>query len=432
MSINRIESSMWHCYTIRNMKNIRTISIAIASATVMLAHAEMPTAKEVVEKTLQQRQNVATMQMGGEQIATVRAGNTAVTAEAARANTSEAKSQIKDSLDHAVTTEKTDIVEQNEIALDVTAAKIAAIRESLPRDVLISTVQQYAKGQLGIVTSHDGNTVIALIRSLTTPKDRQRNLAILKRYADANQPEAVNFFGYMHDVGLFVQRDSRSAEIFYRAAATKYAPAMFNLGIGEFYGRFSNGHAGDARRALPYFEQARTMALDGSGRICGWASFANWRIGRRKASEQAAAGCPSPLAALGAASSVKDSTERTISLYGGFFATGADDAFPALYEFVKTKEQSQALEFFVLDKYRWEIEKHSPVLLAEEIARLRGNKGKPELRDTSAASSAKLRLAKFKQTRDANRMQFSTPVPFLPFRQADAEMFKQLIANQAK
>lgn len=425
---------MWHCYTIRNMKNIRTISIAIASATVMLAHAEMPTAKEIVEKTLQQRQNVAAMHMDGEQMATVRAGNTAVAAEASRVNTTEAKSQIKDSLDHAATTattEKAEIVEQNKAALDVNAAKIAAIRESLPRDVLVSTVQQYAKGQLGIVTSHDGNTVIALIRSLTNPKDRQRNLRMLKQYADANQPEAVNFFGYMHDVGLFVQRDSRSAEVFYRAAATKYAPAMFNLGIGEFYGRFSNGRAGDAARALPYFEQARTMALDGSGRICGWASFANWRIGRRKASELAATGCPSPLAALGAASSIKDSTERTISLYGGFFATGADDAFPALYEFVKAKEPNQALEFFVLDKYRWEIEKLSPVQLAEEIARLRGNKGKPELRDTSAASSAKLRLAKFKQTRDANRMQFSTPVPFLPFRQADAEMFKQLIANQA-
>ncbi|KAG0163890.1 hypothetical protein DFQ30_010818 [Apophysomyces sp. BC1015] len=394
------------------MNIVRGISIL----GVAFVHAEMPAAKEVAERNLRQAQAMAGMQLSSDQAIAARSSHAAVTADAARSNTEDARAQIAETLGQAIHTSKEGIAEQNKAALDVDAAKLLAIRKSLPRDVITNTMQLYAKGQLGIVVSPDGNVIIALIRGLTNIKDRQRNLALLRQYADAKRPEALNFFGYLYDIGLFVQHDARTAESFYRAAATTYAPAMYNLGIGEFYGRFGNRRAGDARRALPYFEQAKTMAMDGSGRICGWASFTNWRIGRHWAHSSQRTG----------------SVRMRLSARSAWGCIcGADDAFPALYAFAKAKKPDQAPEFYVIDKYHWNIVKQSPVHLAEEIAKLRGHVGKPEIRDNSAASNAKIQVAKFKQTRDANRMQFNTPVPYLPFRQANAEMFKRMAVAQA-
>ena len=68
--------------------------------------------------------------------------------------------------------------------------------------------------------------------------------------------------------------------------------------------------------------------------------------------------------------------------------------------------------------------------LSKEVARLR-NKQKSDNTDISTASSIRLRVAKYKQTKESNKMQFSTAVPYLPFQQSDIDLFNNLSRRNA-
>lgn len=333
------------------------------------------------------------------------------------------KASIGSSLAAAQVSDAESIRSDNVATLDsVTKAKIDAVRQNLPRDVWSGMAAQYAQGNVAMTTSEAGKIVVTLIRGLQDPKARGRNLQLIRKYAELNVPEALNFFGYLYETGLFVPKNLTLADNYYRAAGD-YPPALLNLGLGAFYGRHGQ-KASNPGKAVVYLDRARSLAIDGSSRVCGWDSFVNWRLGNRDAAKVAAYGCGSALAALGQAMSEKD-PERRMSIYAGFFPSGADDAFPEMARFTKDSYKSQAPEYQLINKYRWKTESKDVQSLAKELANAQG-RDKPNSSDISAASSARLHVAKYRQAKESNKFQFGTPVPYLPFRQTDVDQFKKL------
>ncbi len=69
--------------------------------------------------------------------------------------------------------------------------------------------------------------------------------------------------------------------------------------------------------------------------------------------------------------------------------------------------------------------------LAQEVSKLREQIGDPSLADMSLAGNMKLRIAKFKELKSENKMQFSTAVPYLPFKQEDVILFTKLLEGKS-
>lgn len=339
-----------------------------------------------------------------------------------------AKAAIKKTMASVSDDQINEVRAQNQADLNsVSQDKIDQIRQTLPHDIWTSMASHVAQGKGAMNGGEAGRVAITLIRGLADPKVQSRNLNLLRQYAEAKVPEALNFYGYMFEKGLFMPANPKLAESYYLAAGQQYAPALYNLGLGAFYGRL--GQRANPGQAVIYLDRARQLGMDPSGRVCGWDSFVNWRVGNKEGAKTAAFGCGSPLASLGRAMAEND-PERRLNLYAGFFATGADDAFPEMATYTKKNYKDLAVEFYLINQYRWSAEKMDVQRLSKEVARLR-NKQKPDNTDISTASSIRLRVAKYKQTKDANKMQFSTAVPYLPFQQGDIDLFNNLSRRNA-
>jgi TPR repeat protein len=393
--------------------------------------AEIEAAKHEITTQLQQMQ---ALRGDANQIALARESNRLALINAAKdaqQNSQSAKLAINSSLSEAAQTDKAEIQTRNRIDIaNVTQEQMDAVRRKSGLDQFGSKVAQYVTGSPILANSDQGRNVITLIKGLGNPGEQAKNLALIRQYADAKYPEALNFYGYIHEKGLFVAKDPVKAEAFYRLAANQnYPTAIYNLGLGTFYGRLSSREASPSK-AIPFFDKAKSIALDNSGRICGWDSYANWRVGNKDAARVIAIGCPSPLASLGQAIAIQNDNEKKITAYAGFFSTGSDDAFIELAQFTRSDYPKLAIEFHLLNKYRWDVATMDSKNLAQEVAKLRGRDANPSPADMSLAGSMKLRIAKFKELKAENKMQFSSAVPYLPFKQEDVILFTKLLESK--
>ena len=418
----------------RTFAGFAIIFFGIAHAQILVQDnsPEAQAAKRDITAQLQQMQAI---RGDANQIALAREANRLALVNAtkdAQQNSQTAKLAITSSLDDAASVDKSDIQSANKAAVsNVTQAQMDAVKRNSGLVQAGTKIAQYVTGASVLANSDQGKNVIALIKGLGNPSEQQKNLALIRQYADAKYPEALNFYGYIHEKGLFVAKDPVKAEAFYRLAANQnYPTAIYNLGLGAFYGRLSTRDASPSR-AIPFFDKAKSIALDNSGRICGWDSYANWRVGNKDAARVIAVGCPSPLANLGQALAIQGDNEKQLTTYAGFFSTGSDDAFLEMAEYTRSSYPKLAIEFYLINKYRWDVSAMDSKALAQEVSKLRGHGNNPDASDASTAGSMKLRIAKYKEIKSENKMQFSTAVPYLPFKQEDVLLFKKLLESKS-
>lgn len=200
-----------------------------------------------------------------------------------------------------------------------------------------------------VTVSDRGPEIIVLIRMLSARnlKDRQPILQRIQSFSQKGYPEAMNFVGVVFEHGMFnTPRDIKTAATFYKAAAQKrYQPALYNLAGLAYFGKVGVSAPREAEQLLA---TAAAIGAERSNRVCGMASFLQFRQGKRAAALTYAKNCYSPLAGLANAGFAPEFTvaERTRMLRQAI-AAGADDGFPMLVSLVRPDDKN-----FMFCKYR--------------------------------------------------------------------------------
>jgi hypothetical protein len=311
---------------------------------------------------------------------------------------------------------------------------ISRIRKSLPSLDQLGSSLKY--GSFSVVSSQ-GAEVVSLIHTvpLRTGKDRNEALAKLVRFSQQGVPEAQNFAGFVYEYGLFgAARNVRLAHELYSAAASRrYQPAIFNLANLAYFGK---DQPSDTEMALELIQQAFATGPEGSNRVCGLASFIEYRRGDVEAALRYGKLCASPLAHIpNAAYNNQLPLKQRIKMLRDSIGTGALDGYRWLE--VITQQAGPDKEYLYC-KYRL-------------LNQLRANPHRADLKtlartcyaDTvgdphdKGADMAILAMTSFvatewkvlEQLPRTNRFHYSWSVPYLPFKQGDVDLFEPVMRD---
>ncbi len=286
--------------------------------------------------------------------------------------------------------------------------------------------------------SSNGEQVVTLIRSLTTdPAQKDNALRQLQSLAKTNNPEALNFIGFVLANGLFgaTKNQARAVEYFNASAAANYQPAIYNLAIEAAY---SGKGKESLVRATNYINRASGIAKDSSARVCGFASFLYYRQGDMHNAVHYSHDCNSALVDLPVAiSSPTLPLTKRIALLRTSVATGLNDAYP-LFERISRESADNDNQYFfckynLLNRMRLQPQSNLKDLATrcyDQFTHL-DSKDKADLNRrnqaiggiTSFAFSEKLAL---EQLRSSNHFHYAWSVPYLPFQQQDVDLFAPL------
>lgn len=314
-----------------------------------------------------------------------------------------------------------------------------------------------------VTVSDRGPEIIVLIRQLSLQNQKDR-LPILKRiqaYSAKGYPEATNFIGMIFEYGLFnTPRDINMAASFYKAAAQRrYQPALYNLAGIAFFGKTGRASPAEAEQLLSI---AASLGPEPSFRVCGLASFLQYRQGKKAEALAYAKNCRSPLASLANAGYGVDFTvQERFKMLREAIGAGADDGFPLLVGVAKAIPDDKNFMFckyHLINQIRFA---PVPPGLREaatnchaEAVRLTPSLNIPTRQRTAVNLMGKSRSAQapgpsgsphhemaimgitgfvsseagaLSHLRKSNRFHHSWSVPFLPFGQAEVNLFQPIM-----
>ena len=269
-----------------------------------------------------------------------------------------------------------------------------------------------------VTVSAEGENAIALIRETLEPKTRPDALKKLKDLADNDTPEALNFFGFIREYGIYqFPKNTNLAQSFYsKAAKMGYQPALYNIGKNQFYANDEN--------ALQTLQQAADISTsEVSSRVCGLASYVAMRAKRLDLAVSYASKCNSPLAGFGKAQA-EPNIEVKIEFLRRTLTTGASEGYTWLQSItneLKPDPQLFRCKYALIAKYRlrnsnWQnIEADAASCLKSSAAEVSYA--------PIVAGFVKTEIVAIQKLKDANKFHFSWSVPFLPFTQNDVDLF---------
>jgi hypothetical protein len=288
-----------------------------------------------------------------------------------------------------------------------------------------------------VSVSKRGPEAINLIRQVPvrTGKERNEVLTRLLNLSRDGVPEALNFSGFVYEYGLFgAPHDLGLARSHYEAAAARhYQPAIFNLATLAYFGR---GQPSNPEAARVLIHQAVSIGSEASNRVCGLATFIEYRSGDRDSAARFGKSCYSPLANIpNAAYNNQMPLDRRIKLLRDSIATGAPDGYRWLEEITQRAGPDKAQLYC---KYRL-------------VNRLRTASGSLDIKalartcyDTSTADADRKStdnvvqgitsfvLAETRaldQLRRNDRFHHAWSVPYLPFAQSDADLYATVMKD---
>lgn len=314
----------------------------------------------------------------------------------------------------------------------VDESAIARIRRSLPSLDQFGSSLKY--GSFSVVSSQ-GPEVVTLIRAvpMRTGKERNDVLAKLLNLSRQGVPEAQNFSGFVYEYGLFgAPRDLVRAREYYTAAAShRYQPAILNLATMAYFGK---GGPSDPEAARELLHLAVGIGPESSGRVCGLASFIEYRRGDQDAALRFGKHCYSALAYIPSAAydNQLPLTQR-IKMLRDSIGTGAPDGYRWLEQITQRAGPDPQ---YLYCKYRL-------------INQVRANPARADVRTLArtcyanstatpgdrAADAAIPGIVAFvvteqralEQLRQKNRFHHSWSVPYLPFAQGDVDLFEPIL-----
>ena len=309
---------------------------------------------------------------------------------------------------------------------------IARVRSTLPSLEQFGSALRYGNA---VVVSSQGPDVVALIRAVPMRKGKERNDVLVKLLGFSRQgiPEAQTFSGFVYEYGLFgAQRNPKLAREYYAAAAAhRYQPAIFNLANMAYFGK---GQPGDPEAARELIHQAVGIGPEASGRVCGLASFIEYRRGDQQGALRLGKFCYSGLAHIpNAAYDTGLPLAQRVKMLRDSIATGAPDGYHWLEAITEKTSPDRA---YLHCKYR-------------VVNQLRTNPAQADIqalaRDCYAASTpgpidgqaavtikgivsfAVTERRTLDQLRQANRFHDAWSVPYLPFGQGDVDLFESVM-----
>lgn len=318
--------------------------------------------------------------------------------------------------------------------------QIKEVKFNLPN--IAGMVQEVKSGGRMVTVSNEGGVIVTQLQALPKLRGAALNTALTKvnAYANAGYPEAQNYLGFIFEYGLYQNpKNQTKANALYAAASKKgYQPAVYNSALVSLYGK---GVKPNIRTANDLADKAADIGKESSNRVCGLASFINYRQQKSVSALSYAKDCHSALADLPeGALSPKELLPDRINRLEVSLSTGVDDAFSELAILTKYAPKDEGLlacKYAVLNTYRWKLlsgeldidkavqrcEAQSKAINSPMIAK----------NATSKLISAFLfqKIQAFKRARDSNKFMYRWAVPYLPFQQMDVEAFRPLMPDEA-
>ena len=297
-----------------------------------------------------------------------------------------------------------------------------------------------------ITVSPQGAEVIDKIRALATAKGEIQNTLLnsIANAAKSGVPEAENFVGLIYEIGLFgTHRNIQQATSLYQAAASKnYPPAIFNLGLVEYYGKGGSEADANANARVLLTRAADLVKGQDNFRVCGMASFVNYQLGKMALANEFAAECESPLSNLAKVNSSAMTTDEKIRSLRFFAETGANDAFPLL-EKVSREAQGKNENYpyctwHIFNTYLGKVSTSVKEIRVDATrcvatyfkgeTKTPTNSMKESLGVTSVIAGVNAELVNLKKIRQSSRIHYSWPVPYLPFNIVESDIFYPLMS----
>lgn len=319
--------------------------------------------------------------------------------------------------------------------------QIDRVKSLLPSLNQIGSDLKYGKF---VVVSDKGEEIILLIRSIPVRAESERSqiLMKIKAYSEQGYPEALNFMGFIFEYGLFgAIADINKAKAFYEAAAKRrYQPALFNLANIYFFGKLGRRNYADAEKLIA---QAHAIGIEGSYRVCGLGSFLQYRIGNRQDALAYGKACASALANLPNAEFREDlAIGERVKMLRESIAAGADDGY-AMLEKVTLKTAGD--RDYLYCKYKL----INQIRLSGDLARLKEmgsdcyskttrdlntkeERARAEMALNGITGFVSVELGLLARAREANRFHYSWSAPYLPFGQAEVDLFEPLLPKGKK
>ena len=314
----------------------------------------------------------------------------------------------------------------------VDSPTIARIRSALPSLEQFGNALKY--GNVVVVSSR-GPEVVTLIRAVPMRHGKDRNDVLAKLLAFSRQgvPEAQNFSGFLCEYGLFgIPRDLKRARDYYTAAAAhRYQPAILNLANMAYFGK---GQPSDPEAARELIHQAIGIGPEASSRVCGLASFIEYRRGDQQSALRLARFCYSGLAHVpNAAYNAELPLAQRIKMLRDSIGTGAPDG----YHWLETIAQGAGPDpAYLYCKYhlinqarekpgRADIEALARTCYANST-RAPGS-GPADAAIKGIVSFVMTEQRALEELRRANHFHPSWSVPYLPFGQGDVDLFETVM-----
>lgn len=325
--------------------------------------------------------------------------------------------------------------QNKDVVKSVTTESVSKSQFKLPKfDEFIGKIKYGTHN----TASKNGEHVLSLIRSLATdPAKTDSTLSQLQELAKSNNPEALNFVGFVLNNGLFnTPVNKERALVYFKASADQnYQPALYNLSIITAYSSQDNA---SLKRAINLINHAANLAPDNSFRVCGFASFLYYRVGDLSNSVRFTKSCGSALNGLPLSLNNNDiQMSKRIELLRTSISTGVDDGYGLLERI--TQQTSKNDNDFLYCKYsllnRMRLQPQlSPIDYAtqcyDKLPQAKDKlKNDPNTRNQVIAgitSFASLEKESLKDLRKSNHFHYSWTVPYLPFTQQDVDLFAPL------
>jgi len=325
----------------------------------------------------------------------------------------------------------------------IDAGAVARSQSSMPK--LNEFVGKIKYGTHNTV-SKDGEQIVSLIRSTAAdPAHAQDALKQIQGLARQNNPEALNFVGFVLAHGMFgnAKDPSLAAKYFNAAAAANYQPALYNLAITAAYSGARDG----IPQATAFITRASGIAPDSSSRVCGFGSFLAYRRGDMQAALQLAHGCGSALTSIPRAMGVTtEPLANRIELLRTSIATGLDDGYGLLEKLTRahaeSDEQFLFCKYSLLNRVRQQRVAVDGAQLLDYATQCHDHfapAGERSAQVLALREQAIKSITAFGATeetvmrklRASNHFHYGWTVPYLPFQQQDVDLFEPLM-NQAK
>lgn len=315
---------------------------------------------------------------------------------------------------------------------------LARVKAALPKS---ADLAQLKYGTHNVVTNGGEQVVSWIIEAAhDDPKTRAPLLAKLAQLADRRLPEALTFEGFLSEYGIWgvPQSLQRAIQFYQAAAAMNYQPAVYNMALAAAYGR---GGAIDVNNATALISEAYAIAPDGSGRVCGFGAFLSYRQGDRDQALRYTKSCGSDLADI--AKALYDPQvvpSQRVELLRSSIATGVNDGYALLERqagSIRPDPQFLACKYSLVNKYRVSLvgnRLHDDALACfQQSDGNAGDKRQALIRMNTVVPGiigfVPVEIRALEKLRQSNHFHYAWSVPYLPFRQDDADLFEAYVAH---